>query len=76
MTYPTRSAHPARPRARSFAFPPPALDWEAMEADLLRQALERSGGNRAAAAKLLGLAYKAFLYRLEKHADEPDDGTT
>jgi hypothetical protein len=26
-----------------------------------------SAGNRARAARLLGLPYKAFLYRLEKH---------
>ena len=46
-----------------------------MLADLpsdLRQALDRSSGNRAAAARLLGLTYKAFLYRLEKH-DLGDD---
>ena len=47
--------------------PAEGLDWEAMEESLLRQALERTGGNRAAAARLLGLGYKAFLYRLEKH---------
>ena len=27
-----------------------------------------AGGNRARAARLLGLSYKAFLYRLEKHS--------
>ncbi|MCU0303876.1 MAG: sigma-54 dependent transcriptional regulator [Thermoanaerobaculales bacterium] len=54
--------------------PAGGLDWEAMEESLLRQALERSGGNRAAAARLLGLGYKAFLYRLDKHglAGEPE----
>jgi two-component system NtrC family response regulator len=45
-----------------------------MEESLIRQALDRSGGNRAAAARMLGLSYKAFLYRLEKHGlvDETD----
>jgi DNA-binding NtrC family response regulator len=33
----------------------------------MRQAMERTRGNRAAAARLLGMTYKAFLYRLEKH---------
>jgi len=47
--------------------PAAGLDWEAMEESLLRQALDRTGGNRAAAARLLGLGYKAFLYRLDKH---------
>jgi len=46
--------------------PADGLDWDAMETSLLRQALDRSSGNRAAAARLLGLNYKAFLYRLEK----------
>jgi len=47
--------------------PAEGLQWEGMEADLLRQALERAGGNRSVAARLLGLGYKAFLYRLAKH---------
>jgi two-component system NtrC family response regulator len=47
--------------------PAEGLDWDDMEESLLRQALDRSAGNRAAAARLLGLTYKAFLYRLEKY---------
>ena len=47
--------------------PAEGLVWDAMEESLLRQALDRVSGNRAAAARLLGLSYKAFLYRLEKH---------
>jgi two-component system NtrC family response regulator len=54
--------------------PADGLSWDAMEKSLLRQALERSAGNRAAAARLLGLGYKAFLYRLEKHGFGGDDG--
>jgi len=46
--------------------PAAGLDWDVMEESFLRQALDRSDGNRAAAARLLGLNYKAFLYRLEK----------
>jgi two-component system NtrC family response regulator len=43
-----------------------------LEASLLRQALAQAAGNRTAAAKLLGLGYKAFLYRLEKFGlDKP-----
>ncbi|BDY06306.1 helix-turn-helix domain-containing protein [Ferrimonas sp. YFM] len=38
-----------------------------MEKEYLQAALERTGGNRTEAAKLLGLGYKAFLYRSEKH---------
>ncbi len=52
--------------------PAAGLDWEQMESDLLRQALEHTDGNRARAARLLGLGYKAFLYRLAKHGlEEP-----
>jgi len=55
--------------------PAEGLAWEAMEESLLQQALERSAGNRAAAARLLGLSYKAFLYRLEKYElDDEGDG--
>ena len=54
-------------RTGPIRLPSEGLDWEAMEESLLRQALDRAAGNRAAAARLLGLTYKAFLYRLEKH---------
>ena len=50
-----------------FQLPAEGVVWDRAEAGLLRQALERTNGNRAAAARLLGLGYKAFLYRLEKH---------
>ena len=58
----------ARPLADgALRLPPQGLSWEALERDLLRQALELAAGNRARAARLLDLPYKAFLYRLEKH---------
>jgi two-component system NtrC family response regulator len=72
---PPEVARPTSGSAAAVRLPPEGLDWEMMEGDLLRQALERCDGNRAAAARLLGLAYKAFLYRLEKHGlalDDPD----
>jgi two-component system NtrC family response regulator len=50
-----------------FRLPPGGLDWNALEAGLLAQALEAADWNRAAAARLLGLSYKTFLYRLDKH---------
>jgi two-component system NtrC family response regulator len=50
-----------------FNLPAEGVVWECVEAGLLGQALDRCRGNRAAAARLLGLGYKAFLYRLEKH---------
>lgn len=50
-----------------FRLPPAGLCWDDHERELLRQALELAAGNRARAARLLDLPYKAFLYRLEKH---------
>ncbi len=45
-----------------------------LERRLLVQALERTGGVRTAAAKLLGITFRSFRYRLRKYAmDEGDD---
>ncbi len=51
----------------SFRLPAGGMSWEAHEKDCLSQALDLAGGNRRRAARFLGLGYKAFLYRLEKH---------
>ena len=51
----------------TFTIPPGGMTWDHHERDCLHQALEMAGGNRRRAARLLGLNYKAFLYRLEKH---------
>jgi two-component system NtrC family response regulator len=53
-------------RDAGWKLPPGGLSWEEHEKEALRQALELAGGNRARAARLLELPYKAFLYRLEK----------
>jgi two-component system NtrC family response regulator len=50
-----------------FELPPGGLSWEQHESSCLSQALALAGGNRARAARLMDLPYKAFLYRLEKH---------
>ena len=51
--------------------PPEGLDLEEflakIEISLLRQALERTGGNKTEAAKLLGLNFRSFRYRLAKY---------
>lgn len=54
-------------RATSFTLPAEGIHWEEHERHCLQQALDMSQGNRAQAARLLCLPYKAFLYRLEKH---------
>jgi DNA-binding NtrC family response regulator len=52
---------------QEFKLPDCGLNWESFEKSILQQAIDKSGGNRTKAAKLLDLNYKAFLYRLEKH---------
>jgi DNA-binding NtrC family response regulator len=47
--------------------PPGGVHLEELEQDLMRQALERSGGRLKEAAELLGLSYKTFQYRLKKY---------
>ena len=55
------------PQVDSFQLPPGGMAWESHERACLQQALEMAGGNRARAARLLDMPYKAFLYRVEKH---------
>ncbi|HED33760.1 MAG TPA: AAA family ATPase, partial [Gammaproteobacteria bacterium] len=43
---------------------------ESVEIDLMRQALDKSQGNKSKAARLLGLTRDTFLYRLKKYALE------
>jgi len=52
---------------QSFLLPEQGLNWETHERECLLQALSHCNNNRTQAAKLLGLGYKAFLYRLEKY---------
>ncbi|MBY5922055.1 sigma-54-dependent transcriptional regulator [Ferrimonas balearica] len=47
--------------------PSEGIQWEVLEQRYLKAALDRAEGNRSEAARLLGLGYKAFLYRAEKH---------
>ncbi|MCF6287511.1 MAG: sigma-54 dependent transcriptional regulator [Candidatus Hydrogenedentes bacterium] len=47
--------------------PSGGLSLEELEQDLIRQALDRSGGRIKEAAALLGLTYKTLQYRLKKH---------
>lgn len=47
--------------------PPAGVDLEELEKDLLRQALERTRGNRTRAAQLLSLTRDTLRYRIEKY---------
>jgi two-component system NtrC family response regulator len=50
-----------------FKLPLGGIILEDLEEDLIRQALQRSGGRIKEAAELLGLTYKTLQYRLKKH---------
>ncbi len=52
---------------QQFLLPEQGIEWEAHEKECLAQALSHCNNNRTQAAKLLGLGYKAFLYRLDKY---------
>lgn len=51
----------------TFTLPEQGIIWTEFEKDILLQALNRYSGNKTQAAKILGVSYKQFLYRLEKH---------
>jgi len=57
--------------------PGDGIDLEAalagVERNLVEQALERTGGNRTAAAELLGITFRSLRYRLPKLGIEPGD---
>jgi DNA-binding NtrC family response regulator len=51
----------------SLHLPEDGIDFEEVEKHLLTQALERTGGNKSRAARLLRLSPPTFFYRLEKY---------
>jgi DNA-binding NtrC family response regulator len=55
------------PAGGEFTLPPGGIKLEDVEQDLIRQALDQTGGNIKEAAALLGLSYKTLQYRLKKH---------
>lgn len=51
----------------SFVLPEFGLQLEALEADMIMQALNRTKGNRSKSARLLGISRDTLLYRMQKH---------
>ena len=49
-----------------FELPAQGLVFEDLERELVRQALERTGGNQTRAAKLLGMTRDQIRYRIRK----------
>jgi two-component system response regulator PilR (NtrC family) len=79
------SGHIGAPEAGLLALPPEGCELDVVlhevERRLLISALERTGGVRKAAAKVLGVSFRSLRYRLDKHGlgadlsnddDEPD----
>jgi DNA-binding NtrC family response regulator len=60
----SRSVNPG-PGAR-FELPEKGISIDALEKDLIVQALQRTHHNKTQAAKLLGLSYDAFRYQVKK----------
>lgn len=52
--------------AINFTLPAKGINWQQHEKNCIEQAMALASGNRTQAAKLLGLSYKAFVYRLDK----------
>jgi len=64
------AANGATPPGTPFVLPGDGINLEDVERDLVRQALQRAGGNKSRAAKLLGLSRATLRYRIEKFALE------
>jgi transcriptional regulator with GAF, ATPase, and Fis domain len=51
---------------QSIVLPEEGLDLDALQDELVRQAMARTGGNQTRAAQLLGLSRDQVRYRLER----------
>jgi DNA-binding NtrC family response regulator len=54
------------PSRSSFSLPEAGISLEAVERDLIAQALARTGNNKAQAARLLNITYDALRYQVKK----------
>lgn len=50
-----------------FKLPEAGLQLDALEANMIHQALARTNGNRSKSARLLGISRDTLLYRIQKH---------
>lgn len=55
-------------RATQFELPDSGIRLEELEQHMIRQALDKTRGNRSRAARLLGLTRDTLLYRIKKYA--------
>jgi len=56
------------PGSGPFTLPDSGIKLDELEQEMIRQALERTRGNRSHAARLLGLSRDTLLYRIKKYA--------
>ncbi len=59
----------AAPGSLQIAIPPEGISLERLEDDLVRRALEQTGGNQTRAAALLGISRDSLRYRMKKLGD-------
>ncbi|MDM7322615.1 MAG: sigma 54-interacting transcriptional regulator [Gammaproteobacteria bacterium] len=64
----TQAAGKVTVGGNAFLLPEEGIDLEWLESEMIRQALERSRGNKSRAARLLGITRDTLLYRLKKFA--------
>ena len=64
----TQADRPGVAAGGGFDLPESGIRLEDLEVDMIRQALDRTGGNRSRAARLLGLTRDTLLYRIKKYA--------
>ena len=57
----------AASKTTEFTLPETGVQLDALEADLIHQALSRTQGNRSKSARLLGLSRDTLIYRMQKH---------
>lgn len=55
------------PKSTGFMLPETGIQLDALEANLIHQALNRTQGNRSKSARLLGLSRDTLIYRMQKH---------
>jgi transcriptional regulator with PAS, ATPase and Fis domain len=56
-----------RTQNEGFILPEAGIQLDTIEANMIKQALNRTNGNRSKSARLLGLSRDTLLYRMQKH---------
>ncbi len=64
---PQEITSPSATANQGFSLPETGINLEALEIDLIRQALSRTNGNRSKSARLLGISRDTMLYRMNKY---------